>query len=409
MIGRRSSRLKLIKKTTGPKGFDDYEIRLGDTMRGERATQGKSLLDVQNELKIKAEYIAAIEDSDPLMFDTPGFIAGYVRSYAKYLGLDPEKSFILFCRESGFKPVNGMDSNSALPNRSKLIKEFDGDKKYLSSRLNATPSSFVPHKENFLNKVDFKALISSLVLVFFLGGLFYGIHNIVQQIQKVEISAIDQPPMLQADLDPLSSFVPVDSASGPILAKKELSYTRIYRPQALDSPILEPRDGPISGIDPKILGTFGAVNSSTSRNITLKDFKPKLFISSTPKPNKKTELQLIKARPYKVQLLASEGVWVRIKDTKGVTLYEQIMNAGSLVDVPSTEIAPFIDRAGNSGSLFFVIDGKLYGPAGEKSSTVKNISLSSKNIINTYDLFTPNVESALYSFLRNLGTIPLND
>jgi hypothetical protein len=85
------------------------------------------------------------------------------------------------------------------------------------------------------------------------------------------------------------------------------------------------------------------------------------------------------------------------------------MNAGSLVDVPSTETAPFIDRAGNSGSLFFVIDGKLYGPAGEKSSTVKNISLSYKNIINTYDLFTPNVESALYSFLRNLGPIPINE
>ena len=32
----------------GPKGFDDYDLRLGDVMRGERATMGKSLLDVQN-------------------------------------------------------------------------------------------------------------------------------------------------------------------------------------------------------------------------------------------------------------------------------------------------------------------------------------------------------------------------
>jgi hypothetical protein len=215
--------------------------------------------------------------------------------------------------------------------------------------------------------------------------------------------------LLQADLNPLSSFVPVDSSSGQILTKKELSYTRIYRPQALDSPILEPRDGPISSIDPRILGTFGAVNSSMSKNIPLKGFNPKLLISSAPQPKKHTELQLIKARPAKVQLLASEGVWVRIKDVKGITLYEQIMNAGSPVDIPSTEMAPFIDRAGNSGSLFFVIDGKLYGPAGEKSSTVKNISLSSQNIINTYDLFTPNVESVLYSFLRNLGPISLND
>ena len=29
------------------KGFDDYELKLGDIMRGERATLGKSLLDVQ--------------------------------------------------------------------------------------------------------------------------------------------------------------------------------------------------------------------------------------------------------------------------------------------------------------------------------------------------------------------------
>ncbi len=59
-------------------------------MRGERATMGKTLLDVQRELKIKAAYIAAIENADPSAFETPGFIAGYVRSYARYLGMDPE-------------------------------------------------------------------------------------------------------------------------------------------------------------------------------------------------------------------------------------------------------------------------------------------------------------------------------
>ena len=54
------------------KSFDDYEMRLGDIMRGERATLGKSLLDVQRELRIKAPYIAAIEDANPSAFDTPG-------------------------------------------------------------------------------------------------------------------------------------------------------------------------------------------------------------------------------------------------------------------------------------------------------------------------------------------------
>jgi cytoskeletal protein RodZ len=100
MIGRKSS--KIIQEKVEPKAFDDFELRLGDMMRGERATMGKSLLDVQRELRIKASYIAAIENSDPEAFDTPGFIAGYVRSYARYLNMDPDPAFAAFCKESGF-------------------------------------------------------------------------------------------------------------------------------------------------------------------------------------------------------------------------------------------------------------------------------------------------------------------
>ena len=60
------------------KGFDDYQTFLGDIMRGERATLGKSLLDVQRELKIKAAYIAAIENSDPTAFRNAG-VCGRIR------------------------------------------------------------------------------------------------------------------------------------------------------------------------------------------------------------------------------------------------------------------------------------------------------------------------------------------
>jgi len=95
-------------QSAGPKGFDDFELRLGDIMRGERATIGKSLLDVQRDLKIKASYISAIENCDPGAFDTPGFVAGYVRSYAKYLGMDSEEVLQRFCAESGFQTVSAL-------------------------------------------------------------------------------------------------------------------------------------------------------------------------------------------------------------------------------------------------------------------------------------------------------------
>ena len=113
MIGRRTP--PSTQEESKPKGFDDFEVRLGDTMRGERATMAKSLLDVQRELKIKASYIAAIENCDVSAFETPGFVAGYVRSYARYLGMDPEWAFQRFCEEANFTVSHGMSAAASGP------------------------------------------------------------------------------------------------------------------------------------------------------------------------------------------------------------------------------------------------------------------------------------------------------
>ena len=51
-----------VDPMTDTTGFYDDDTRLGDIMRGERATKGKSLLDVQRELRIRASYVAAIEN-----------------------------------------------------------------------------------------------------------------------------------------------------------------------------------------------------------------------------------------------------------------------------------------------------------------------------------------------------------
>ena len=71
---RRKPTFSSQENTTGLKGFDDYQLTLGDVMRGERATLGKSLLDVQRELRIKASYVSAIENCDPEAFDTPSLL-----------------------------------------------------------------------------------------------------------------------------------------------------------------------------------------------------------------------------------------------------------------------------------------------------------------------------------------------
>ena len=47
-------------------------------------------------------YIKAIEKCDIRSLENKSFIAGYVRTYAKYLGLDPDYVYDRFCKESGF-------------------------------------------------------------------------------------------------------------------------------------------------------------------------------------------------------------------------------------------------------------------------------------------------------------------
>ena len=116
------------------KSYDTYKVVLGDELRGERATIGKSLLDVQRDLRIKAVYIAAIENCDIEAFPNKGYIAGYVRSYARYLKLDPEKVFERFCLESNFSPSTNSD---------KLFKskeKFSDNKKQLTENISWKPS-----------------------------------------------------------------------------------------------------------------------------------------------------------------------------------------------------------------------------------------------------------------------------
>ena len=126
MIGTRASSMTGDSSTDGTTApaFDGFEMRLGDMMRGERATMGKSLLDVQRELRIRASYVAAIENCDPAVFPNPSFIAGYVRSYARYLGMDPDWTFHRFCEESGFQPIHGM-APAASGSRSRFCEGID--------------------------------------------------------------------------------------------------------------------------------------------------------------------------------------------------------------------------------------------------------------------------------------------
>lgn len=376
MIGKSFRRGKAAEDVKA-KGFDGFDMRLGDLMRGERATMGKSLLDVQRELKIKAAYIAAVENADPSVFDTPGFIAGYVRSYARYLNMDPDWAFDTFCLESGFATAHGMSSmaSSAKPMRTDFGANGSGKDIFSSS---ATP--FIPAGEAMLSHIEPGAVGSVAVLIALLGGLGYGGWTVLQEVQKVQFAPVDETPVVVSDLDPLAG---VTNAIGETAGTQTIAaydapspeaLDRLYRPQALDVPVLVARDGPISTLRPNFGGTLSpedAPDASLLAAVEAANDAPAIQVNEGPVP----EVQLVAARP----------AWVRVRAADGSVIFEGIMDAGDKFALPATE-EPATLRVGESGAVYFAVNGTAFGPAGPNGSVTSNLNLSAAHLLETYQV-----------------------
>jgi len=393
MIGRTFRRGRETAGEDDPgTGFDAFELLLGDLMRGERATLGKSLLDVQRELKIKAAYIAAIENADPGAFDTPGFIAGYVRSYARYLNMDPDWAFEKFCRESGFQTAHGM-SPSALPPRPSREARLAGAAGGIGKDIFVSPTTpFVPPRERLLSGFEPRAAGSVLVLLLIVGGLGFGAWSVLREVQKVEFAPVEQAPTVIAEVDPLAGAArggPPGSEEVAFAAPSAEALDRLYRPQALDLPVFTPRDGPIAARSaappaPADTGAGDAVALALAEAMAVpepgEDGAPPVRVTRGPAP----ELQLVAARP----------AWVRVQSSDGSVLFEGILDPGDTWDVPVTE-EPARLRVGESGALYFAVNGVPYGPVGRSGTVSSNIALEAGAIAEDYQLADLSQDAAL--------------
>ena len=377
-------------KKDRPKGFDDFELKLGDTLRGERATLGKSLVEVQNELKIKAAYISAIENCDPLAFDTPGFVSGYVRSYARYLNLDPDETFEKFCMESGFATVHGMSdkASSIKPNTNSVLLPsetfIDGEELF-----NKSPSAILDSSSKTFDKIEPGAIGSLAALILVVCGIGYGGLMIFNQMQTVKISPSDATPVVLTEIS--SELIREENVVS--LATDQVTndrLDRLYRPQALDVPVLTARDGPISTLDPSFSNNFVMDHRLNVPQITSNGSEINLTEKVLGNNIEEVSIQVVQDLPPAIAVLVTENAWVQITASDGTVIYENIMLPGEEFILPQLEVPPKL-RAGMSGYVYFSVNGELYGPAGSGTSVRKNVELSATNIVST--LQTPELSN----------------
>lgn len=400
--------------------FPEDDTRLGDLMRGERATLGKSLLDVQRELRIRASYVAAIENCDISAFDAPSFIAGYVRSYARYLHMDPDWTFRRFCLESGFQPTHGMAPMASGPKPTRRPSD--------PAEALANPHAlFIPQQQSFWSDIEPRAIGSILVLAVLVCGLAYGGWTVLQEIQRVTLAPGDDSPSITASLDPSRGA----GLPAPELAAEDAAtlvrnlpqpevLDRVYRPQILEAPVLTARDGPILAIDPNISGRSEAADAiASSGSGESVEVLPATAGASTilakamqygpQMPDEQQAVRTVAPDAPELELLAARPAWVRVTSADGTVLLEKIMDAGERFTLPKLE-EPSILRTGNSGAVYFAVSGRTYGPAAPGPQVVKNIELSPANLTSKFAIADLEADPELAEMVAvaqaDTGTIP---
>ena len=356
------------------RGYDSYTVTLGDKLRGERATLGKTLDDIQKETRLRIEFLLGIENADITAFPAPSFIAGYVRSYASHLNLDPDECFNQFCKESGFI---GLQSEIDGKKRNKVIKPT----KLLDEPILNPQIQKKKINNGILNNFSFSGLFSLTALLVLILGLGYGGVTVLNEVQKVNLSPINQSPSVQSisstSIDENSFFNDFDSNNTNIASNSDLD--EFFRPTELVLPLITPRDGPISAIDPAISGVYVEDKNSIISESNQEDI---IQVKKNP--------QVIEEDLPSVYVVAQKPAWVRIYEPNGNILFENILDTGQRYEVPQSAQTAML-RAGNSGSVYLMIDNNFYGPLGTATGVAKKVNLRAETILENYTLVENNL------------------
>ncbi|MEO0390010.1 MAG: DUF4115 domain-containing protein, partial [Pseudomonadota bacterium] len=218
---------------------------------------------------------------------------------------------------------------------------------------------------------------------------------VLQEVQRVQVAPVDATPLVLSEVDPLQSAGPDIATAAPIETPQPDALDRLYRPQALDVPVLTARDAPIATIDPLELGNFAVPEAPSIGGIggaRLAAVQPDT-LPGQDAPASPAVPQVNEAPIEGVRIIASNTSWVRVRSAEGNVLYEAVMNAGDTYDLPPLEGAPTL-RTGNAGAIYFAMGTDCYGPAGSSGEVYSGLALDNITLAQAFEVVPPSVDGS---------------
>ncbi len=133
---------------------------LGDEFRAAREARHLSLSDVSDQIHIRSVYLEAIENGDG-SFAAPVYVRGFIRTYARYLGLDSEAAVAHFNASPILASARSHEPVAVAP---------------LSSRRGPTPWLWV-------------AVVTAVALVAFVGYKYFELQRVDGGVQAVAVAS----------------------------------------------------------------------------------------------------------------------------------------------------------------------------------------------------------------------------
>jgi hypothetical protein len=89
--------IELERPATGPtQQLRPRTGELGITLSRARRARAITLEDVERDTRVSKRYLAALEDEDFSIFPAPVYARGFLRTYSRYLGLNPDELIRIF-------------------------------------------------------------------------------------------------------------------------------------------------------------------------------------------------------------------------------------------------------------------------------------------------------------------------
>ncbi|MDD2869029.1 helix-turn-helix domain-containing protein [Neomegalonema sp.] len=347
--------------------FEEADVSLGDELRGARASSGRSLDQIERDLKIKAAYLLAIEDVRPDRLPDPAYAAGFLRVYARYLGLDPEKTAQRFQKEV---EGQGQGEKSGV---ARILAPLTHARR---GETESAPLRRMPPREDPLAGLArrrergrvWRGLLGGIAMLAplaFAGGILWGGWKLMDHAGVAAVFSGGEPQ---------PAAVTVAALERPSAAAYERSVDA-YWAAASDTtaapPPLPPIDAPLAS----------ALTRTAAATPPASAVEGEALLTAGAAPEAPSALPAAEAGAPAFALVARRAVWMEARDAEtNAVLFSGELNPGDRFTPPAGRSDGMRLHVGDPSGLTVEVAGEALGPLARTAAVLRDFDLSAPSL-----------------------------